>query len=55
MIQQQFPLRDLKCTMEPHYKEVRYNKTLLFLKIILLVQALYISLCFKPDLKRNLM
>ena len=33
-------------TVEPCYKEVRYNKTL-FNKVILLVQALYISV-FSP-------
>ena len=36
-------------TVEPHYKEVRYNKTLLiYNKVNLLVPALYISLVFLP-------
>ena len=41
-------------TMEPRYKEVGYNKTLLYNKVILLVPALYISLFFYPDIMRNL-
>ena len=44
-------------TVEPRYKEVGYNKTLLYNKVILLVPAPYVSLvCFltwyneKPDI-----
>ena len=40
-------------TVEPHYKEVGYNKTS-YNKVILLVPALYISLFFCPDIMRNL-
>ena len=41
-------------TVEPRYKEVGYNKSLLYNKVILLVPALYISLFFYPDITRNL-
>ena len=40
-------------TVEPRYKEVGYNKPC-YNKVILLVPALYISLCFYPDITRNL-
>ena len=32
---------DLPSTVERRYKEVRYNKTLFIIKVILLVPALY--------------
>ena len=39
----------INSTVEPRYKEVRYNKTLLFNKVTLLVPALYISVFVYPD------
>ena len=47
-------LKHLCNAVEPRYKVVGYNKTLLYNKVILLVPALYISLFFYPDIMRNL-
>ena len=47
-----FRKRLLSGTVEPHYKEVGYNKPSSN-KVILLVPALYISLFCVPDITRN--